>query len=113
MGGRFSEARSLCEEALATPDASGPSHGALWCYTLGRVLYDEGELVTAAERLAESLARPGTPAQAKPLLRLAQRLEVERNAGNAAFKRGDWAAAASAYTRGLQVCAWGCEVCGE
>lgn len=67
------------------------------------MLYDQGELVPAADKLAEALARPGTPTQAKPLLILAQRLEAARAAGNAAFKRGDWAAAASGYTRGLQV----------
>ena len=39
--GKFSEARAMCDAALATPDGSGPSHGSLWCYTLGRVLYDE------------------------------------------------------------------------
>merc|ERR1711938_18344 len=49
------------------------------------------------------MARPGTSAAAKQLLRLAQRLEVERQAGNAAFKRGEWAAAAAGYTRGLQL----------
>lgn len=77
--------------------------GALWSYTLGRVLYDAGDLVGAEERLSEAMARPGTPAAAKQLLRLAQRLEVERQAGNAAFKRGEWAAAAAGYTRGLQL----------
>ena len=71
--------------------------GALWSYTLGRVLYDAGDLVGAEERLSEAMARPGTPAAAKQLLRLAQRLEVERQAGNAAFKRGEWAAAGAGY----------------
>ena len=103
VGGRFAEARALCEDALSRPDASGPSHGALWCFTLGRVLYDEGQLVAAADKLAEAMSRPGTPAEAKQLLRLARKLEAARAAGNAAFKSGEWAAAAAGYTRGLQV----------
>ena len=71
--------------------------GAPGRYTLGWVLYGAGGLVGAEERLSGAMARPGTPAAAKQLLRLAQRLEVERQAGNAAFKRGEWAAAAAGY----------------
>jgi len=67
------------------------------------VLYESGDLGAAAERLAESLQRPGAPAAAKPTLRQAKALLGARAEGNAAFKRGAWAAAVEAYTRALSV----------
>ena len=100
--GRMTEAHALCEAQLATP-AAHRGHASLWHYTLGRVLYDSSLLPEAADKLSESLARPNAPAGAKPLLRLVQKLETERTAGNNAFKRGDWTQAVEAYTRALAV----------
>jgi len=65
VGGKFGKARAMCETALATPGELGPSHSSLWYYTLGRVLYDEGELESAAEKLREALRQPCTPADAE------------------------------------------------
>jgi DnaJ family protein C protein 7 len=100
--GRMTEAHALCEAQLATP-AAHKGHASLWHCTLGRVLYDSSLLPEAADKLSESLARPNAPAGAKPLLRLVQKLETERTAGNNAFKRGDWTQAVEAYTRALAV----------
>jgi len=57
----------MCESAFATPGELGPSHSSLWYYTLGRVLYDEGELESAAEQLLEALRTHGTPVHAEPV----------------------------------------------
>ena len=97
--GRFAEARAACAAEMGRDD---PNTAALWLYTLGRVLYDACELGPAVERLTDALQRPSPPGSAKGLLRSAQRLEAERAAGNGAFKRGEWANAAAAYTRALQ-----------
>ena len=101
--GRFAEARAACAAEMGRDD---PNTAALWLYTLGRVLYDACELGPAVERLTDALQRPSPPGSAKGLLRSAQRLEAERAAGNGAFKRGEWANAAAAYTRALQARAW-------
>ena len=45
----------------------------------------------------------GAPTAAKPTLRQAKALSGARAEGNAAFKRGAWAAAVEAYTRALSV----------
>jgi DnaJ family protein C protein 7 len=100
--GRASEARKLCAEQLAAP-AAHRGHAAIWLYTLGRVLYDCSLLTEASEKLAEALQRPFPPAGARPLAKLAQKLDAERAEGNEAFKRQDWSAAVSAYTRALAV----------
>ena len=97
VAGRFAEARALCERALSQHGLA-EAGAALWSYTLGRVLYESADLGAAAERLAESLQRPGAPAAAKPTLRQAKALLGARAEGNAAFKRGAWAAAVEAYT---------------
>jgi len=122
VAGRFVEARALCEKALAAASSSssasasaggasaaaasasaGTGGSALWLYTLGRVLYESAELDAAAARLAEALERPGAPAGVKPLLKQTRGLISARAEGNAAFKRGAWAAAVEAYTRALAV----------
>ena len=108
--GRWSEARAACDKGLGTASLftgdqrdTASQQGALWLHTLGRVLYDQSLLAEAAEKLMEALQRSGAPQGSKPLLRLAQRLDAERNDGNSAFKRGDWAGAVAAYTRALAV----------
>ncbi|KAL3896604.1 MAG: hypothetical protein SGPRY_013234, partial [Prymnesium sp.] len=106
------------------------SQSVLWLHSLGRVLYDMCNLSEAAEKLEEALQRPGTPAATKvrpehavslpatahkppidetflpnepPLLRMVQRLESERSAGNHSFSRGEWSKAVAAYTRALTI----------
>jgi len=102
--GRFQNARSLCEEGRIHDEARSCAAGAaLWLYTYGRVQYDAGELTSAADKFGEALQRPNAPHQCKALLKLAQRLEAARSAGNSAFKRGDWEAAVAAYSRALAV----------
>ncbi|KAL1522031.1 hypothetical protein AB1Y20_021676 [Prymnesium parvum] len=108
--GRGKEARAICERELHAAATEKLSHeggyfiqSVIWLHTLGRVLYDMSLLPEAIEKLSDALQRPGTPAATKPLLRKVQRLEAERNLGNEAFKRGQNAAAAAAYTRALAV----------
>lgn len=94
--GRYDEVLSQATAMLRrAPDSSNA------LYLRGRCMFHNGQIEAALKHAAEALRLDPDHAPAKGLRHAIKALVAEKEAGNDAFKAGDYAAAVSRYTAAL------------
>lgn len=97
--GRYDEVLSQATAMLRrTPDSSNA------LYLRGRCLFHNGQLDAALKHAAEALRLDPDHTPSKGLRLLIKALTAEKDAGNEAFNRGAFSAAAERYTAALALC---------
>jgi tetratricopeptide (TPR) repeat protein len=97
--GRYDEVLSQATAMLRrSPDSSAA------LYLRGRCMFHNGQLDAALKHAAEALRLEPDHAPAKALRLAVKALLAEKEGGNDAFKRGDYAAAIDRYTAALALC---------